>query len=257
MEPVRVMIVEDERASRKLMHNLLAAEPAIEILAECANGEQAVAALQQQIPDVLFLDVQMPGLDGFEVLRTVPEEQLPVTVFVTAYGEYALRAFEVHAFDYLLKPFDEERFNTVLRRVLAQVARMRREPLDHRLTSLLEHVAGQSRPEFDRIAVRETGRVIFVKTDRIDWVEAADNYVCLHCGSDVHTLRETMTSLEARLDPSRFVRIHRSSIVNIDRIKELQPWFRGDYRVVLQDGQTLVLGRNYRERLRKRLFFSA
>jgi two-component system LytT family response regulator len=256
MEPVKVLIVEDERASRKLMRNLLAAEPGVSIIGECANGEQAVSALRHQMPDVLFLDIQMPGLDGFEVLRTVPEPDMPVTVFVTAYGEYALRAFEVHAFDYLLKPFDEERFHSVLRRVLAQVARMRREPLDERLSSLLAHVANQPRPEFDRIAVRESGRVLFVKTDRIDWVEAADNYVCLHCGSDTHTLRDTMTSLEGRLDPNRFVRIHRSSIVNIDRIKELQPWFRGDYRVILQDGQTLILSRNYRERLRKRLFFS-
>lgn len=238
------------------MRTLLDREPTVHISGECATGEQALAALKQEMPEVLFVDVQMPGLDGFDVVSAVPEDQLPVTVFVTAYGEYALRAFEVHAFDYLLKPFDEERFKSVLRRVLAQVARMRREPLDQRLSMLMEHVASHSRPEFDRIAVREAGRVLFVKTDKIDWVEAADNYVCLHCAGDVHTLRDTMTSLEARLDPARFVRIHRSSIVNIDRVKELQPWFRGDYRVILQDGQTLILSRNFRERLRQRLFFA-
>jgi two-component system LytT family response regulator len=256
MDPVRVLIVEDERASRKLMRTLLEREPIVQITAECANGEQAIAALKQQIPDALFVDVQMPGLDGFDVVSAIPEDQLPVTVFVTAYGEHALRAFEVHAFDYLLKPFDEDRFHAVLRRVLAQVDRMRRQPLDQRLSTLMEHVATHNRPEFDRIAVREAGRVLFVKTDRIDWVEAADNYVCLHCGGEVHTLRDTMMSLESRLDPTRFVRIHRSSIVNIDRIRELQPWFRGDYRVILQDGHTLILSRNFRERLRQRLFFT-
>ena len=250
MSNFKVLIVDDERLSRRRIRRLLSIEPDCEIAAECANGVEAVAALAQARPDIVFLDVQMPEMDGFEVARAMADAK-PLVIFTSAYDEYALRAFEVQAFDYLLKPFDGRRFRESLQRARARVECDRSGQSDRR--SNAPESAPPVRLAPDRIAVRNNGRVVFVKLTDIDWIEAADNYVCLHCGRETHVVRETMNELEARLDPAQFLRVHRSSIVNLDRVRELQPWFRGDYRVVLRDGTQLTLTKNHREKLESRL----
>lgn len=252
MRKTSVLIVDDERLSRKRMRRLLSAEQDMDVIGECATGQEAIAFIHQSRPDVLFLDIQMPQVDGFEVLQAVSFARVPIVIFVTAYDEYAVRAFEVHAFDYLLKPFDRNRFQETVQRARSQLQQLQTGELNQRLTALLDSLNGRRRLA-DRIAVKTGGHVVFVKTQNIDWIEAADNYVCLHCGTETHALRETMNSLESRLDSSRFLRIHRSTIVNVDRIKELQPWFRGDYLVILHDATQLTLSRNYRERLKSAL----
>jgi two-component system, LytTR family, response regulator len=255
MQRFKVLIVDDERLSRQRIRRLLAFEPECEITGECANGSEAVRTLSREKPDILFLDVQMPELDGFEVVRALDQSR-PLIIFTSAYDEYALRAFDVHAFDYLLKPFDRKRFRESLQRAKAQLMRDRAELPDNRLLALFEQMSG-NRKMPERVAIRNNGRVVFMKVDEIDWVEASDNYVCLHCGKDTHILRETMSQLEIRLDPARFLRVHRSTIVNLDRIKELQPWFRGDYRVILRDGTELTLTKSHREKLESRLLLGA
>jgi two-component system LytT family response regulator len=250
MSNFKVLIVDDERLSRRRIRRLLSIEPDCEIAAECANGLEAVAALAQARPDIVFLDVQMPEMDGFEVARAMADAR-PLVIFTSAYDEYALRAFEVQAFDYLLKPFDGRRFRESLQRARARVECDRSGQPDRRFNAA--EAASPTRIAPDRIAVRNNGRVVFVKLTDIDWIEAADNYVCLHCGRETHVVRETMNELEARLDPAQFLRVHRSSIVNLDRVRELQPWFRGDYRVVLRDGTQLTLTKNHREKLESRL----
>ncbi len=254
MPSFRVLIVDDERLSRQRIRRMLALEPECEIAGECANGADAVRTLGRERPDIVFLDVQMPELDGFEVVRAIAQTR-PLVIFTSAYDEYALKAFEVHAFDYLLKPFDRKRFRESLQRAKAHLTRERSESPDGRLMALFEQFGGRKTP--DRIAIRNNGRVVFARTDDIDWIEASDNYVCLHCGKETHILRETMGQLESRLDPSRFLRVHRSAIVNLDRIKELQPWFRGEYRVILRDGTELTLTKSHREQLESRLLLSA
>jgi len=249
MQPIPTVIVDDERLARNRIRRLLSLDPEIDIVGECANGPEAAETLGREPVELLFLDVQMPGMDGFSVLEGLPRERLPVVVFVTAYDTYALRAFEVHAFDYLLKPFDRTRFFDVVKRAKAQVTLVRSGDVNRRLLELLEGMEHR-RSDANRIAIRTGGHVVLVKTQNIDWVEAADNYVCLHCGGETHVVRETMNSFERRLDTNRFLRIHRSTIVNLDRIKEMQPWFRGDYQVVLHDGTKLTLSRSYRDRLR-------
>jgi len=248
MPNFKVLIVDDERLSRRRVRRLLSMEPDCEVTGECANGVEAVAALKQSRPDIVFLDVQMPEMDGFEAARAMAAAR-PVVIFTSAYDEYALRAFEVQAFDYLLKPFDSRRFRESLQRARVRVA------CDRSGSRSLNPAEPPHSPRItpDRIAVRNNGRVVFVKLPDIDWIEAADNYVCLHCGHETHVVRETMNELEARLDPAQFLRVHRSSIVNLDRVRELQPWFRGDYRVVLRDGTQLTLTKNHREKLESRL----
>ena len=255
MPNFRVLIVDDEPISRRRLRRLLALEPDCRIVGECENGRQAVETLEREPVDILFLDVQMPEMDGFEVVQAVSKAH-PLIVFTSAYDEYALKAFEVHAFDYLLKPFDRRRFRESMQRARTQLAQARPALPDERILRLFESLAG-ARNAPDRIAVRDNGRVIFLKLSEIDWIEAADNYVCLHCGRDTHVLRETMNELEARLDPARFIRVHRSAIVNLDCIRELQPWFRGDYKVMLLDGTELTLTKNHREKLESRLLLGA
>jgi two-component system, LytTR family, response regulator len=255
MQRFKVLIVDDERLSRQRLRRLLAFEPECEIAGECENGADALRALERERPDIIFLDVQMPELDGFEVVRAMDEVR-PLIIFTSAFDEYALRAFEVHAFDYLMKPFDRRRFRESLQRAKNQLTRDRSDSPEDRLRALFEHFTSSRRTP-DRIAIRNNGRVVFVKIDEVDWIEASDNYVCLHCGKDTHVLRETMGQLESRLDPARFLRVHRSAIVNLDRIKELQPWFRGDYRVILRDGTELTLTKSHREKLESRLLLGA
>jgi two-component system, LytTR family, response regulator len=255
MPRFKVLIVDDERLSRQRIRRLLAFEPECEILGECADGSEAVRTLEYERPDILFLDVQMPELDGFAVVRAI-EQSRPLIIFTSAYDEYALRAFEVHAFDYLLKPFDRKRFRESLQRAKTQLTRERSDGSDGRLQALFEHFTN-SRRMADRVAIRNNGRVVIVKVEDIDWVEASDNYVCIHSGKETHIVRETMSDLESRLDPARFLRVHRSAIVNLDRIKELQPWFRGDYRVILRDGTELTLTKTHRDKLESRLLLGS
>lgn len=254
MSNFKVLIVDDERLSRRRIRRLLSLEPGCDVVGECANGAEAVAMLEKTRPDLLFLDIQMPELDGFEVVRAIRDAR-PLIIFVSAYDDYAVRAFEVQAFDYLLKPFDGRRLLESLARAKARIEQQRAGVPDSQVVELLKSITRQQRAP-DRIAIRNNGRVLFVKLTDIDWVEASDNYVCLHCGKDTHVVRETMNELESRLDPAQFLRVHRSAIVNLDRIKELQPWFRGDYRVILRDGTELTLTRTHREKLEGRLLLS-
>jgi two-component system LytT family response regulator len=246
---VRTLIVDDEPLARERMRSLLQAEPDIAIVGECRDGREAVDVIRRESPDLVFLDVQIPELDGFQVLGAIAGEKAPAIVFVTAYDQYALQAFEVHAVDYLLKPFDEDRFKRALERA-RQALQRDRGGLSEELLSLLQGL--KAPPGYiERLVVKSAGRLFFLRTDEIEWVESAGNYVCLHVRGESHLLRETMTSLEARLDPARFARIHRTAIVNIDQIKELQPLFHGEFQVVLQNGTELTLSRGYRDRLQE------
>ncbi len=245
---IRTLIVDDEPLARERIRTLLADESDIEIIGECANGLEAVAAIQSQKTDLVFLDVQMPELDGFGVLEKISAEKMPAIIFVTAYDQYALRAFEVHALDYLLKPFDRERFDQALRRARLQIQQATSGDLNQKLLALLEDLRAEKK-WLERLVIKSGGRVFFLKIDEIDWIEAAGNYVRLHIQREAHLLRETIKNLETQLDPNKFLRISRSTIVRIDRIKELQPWFHGEYAIILQDGTQLTSSRGYREKL--------
>jgi two-component system LytT family response regulator len=245
---IRALIVDDEPLARVRIRMLLADEPGIEILAESANGTEALRDIQRLVPDLVFLDVQMPELTGFELLDRLDPARMPVIIFVTAYDQYALKAFEVCALDYLLKPFDRERFGRALARARVELDRKKSGQVNERVLKLLSEL-GQAKKHLEKLMIRDGGRGFFLRTDEIDWIEAAGNYVRLHSGKEEHLYRETMTKLETQLNPERFARIHRSAIVNTERIKELQPWFRGDYVIVLRDNQKLTLSRTYRSRL--------
>jgi two-component system, LytTR family, response regulator len=245
---MRVLIVDDEPLARERLRDLLENDAEVEIVGECADGPSAVTAIRSREPDLVFLDVKMPGHDGFRVVEEVGADRMPVTVFVTAFDKFALKAFEVRALDYLLKPFDRDRFEAALGRAKEQFRRRQEEEVRDRLDELLTEVRGERKP-LERIAVKSSGSVYFLRAEEIDWVEAAGNYSRLHVGKTTHLLRETMTALESKLDPKRFLRIHRSTIVNIERVRELQPYFHGDYIVLLDDGTELTLSRNYRQRL--------
>ncbi|MCI0642414.1 MAG: LytTR family DNA-binding domain-containing protein [Gemmataceae bacterium] len=247
---IRTLIVDDEPLARQRVRALLEVEPDIDIIGECGDGGQAAAQVRRLKPDLMFLDVQMPVLDGFGVLEELQGETLPVVVFVTAHDRFALKAFEVHALDYLLKPFDRERFAAALNHAKAQIRNGQNADMEKRLLAML---AGRGEKSAQRLVVKSAGRVYFVRVADIDWIEAAGNYVRLHVGKQDHLLRESMGGPESKLDPNRFVRIHRSVIVNIERIRELQPAFHGDYAVVLQDGTELTLSRSHREKLQETL----
>ena len=246
---IRTVIADDELLARERLRQLLQNEPEIELVAECADGQEAVAAIAKHSPDLVFLDIQMPELDGFGVLESMPAELAPVIVFVTAHDKFALRAFEVHAVDYLLKPFDRERFQKALSRAMERVKqRGKTEAGAGQASALLAELRPPPKP-LERLAVKTSGRVVFVKVADIDYIEAAHNYVELHVDKQSHLLRETLNSIEARLPEDKFVRISRSVIVNIERIKELQPLFYGEYTVTLHNGARLTLSRRYRDKL--------
>jgi two-component system, LytTR family, response regulator len=261
MRPLRTLIVDDEVLARDTLTRLLREDPEVEVVGDCAGGEDAVRRIRQAAPDIVFLDVQMPEVDGFEVLRRVDPVQVPAVVFVTAHDTYALRAFEAEALDYVLKPFDDERFYRVLERAKTRV----REQRTHRLAGRLAEELGSPPASLvpaqvghaERIAVRQAGRVIFVRTDEVDWIEAADYCARIHAGGRAHLIREPLRELEARLDPARFFRIHRSALVNVARIRELEPHFHGEYVVVMQDGARLRLSRGRRDGLHRLLGMSA
>jgi two-component system LytT family response regulator len=227
-------------------------ESDIEIIGEAGSGEEAVSMIETLRPDLLFLDVQMPGLDGFGVLDAIGPAHMPVTVFTTAYDQFALRAFDAHAIDYILKPYDADRFRKALDRARTQLSGRRKVQLDDRLDSLMDEL--RTRHQYlERIVVRSGGRILILRVSEIDWIEAASNYVRLHAGGREYLLRETMTALEGKLDPTDFVRIHRSTIVRVDRIRELEPLFQGDYVVILDDSTRLTSSRGYREKLQELL----
>ncbi|HZO84794.1 MAG TPA: LytTR family DNA-binding domain-containing protein [Verrucomicrobiae bacterium] len=240
------LIVDDEPLARDRLQKLLDDVPDMTVIGQCTNGKQALKMIREKRPSLVFLDVQMPELDGFGVLGELQPDEMPLVIFVTAHDKFALKAFEVHAVDFLLKPFDRERFQTALKRAKERIAQKRPGELDQRLAALL----AEMKPEgaaLERMAVKTSGRVIFIKTADIDWIEAADNYVNLHVGNESHLHRETLTALAERLPPKKFMRISRSTIVNVDRIKELQPLFHGEYAVILRNGTTLTLSRSYRD----------
>ncbi len=247
-EPRRlgVVIADDEPLARRTLRQLLRRAADTDVLAECRNGDEAIAAVQEHRPDLLFLDVQMPGLDGFDVLAALGRHA-PAIVFVTAYDHYAIRAFEVHAIDYLLKPFTDERFTSALERAreLVTAGAARRQPA-------LDRLAEAHRVHTQRFMVRSAGRVVFLKASEIDWIEAADYYARLHVGGQSHLIRESMTALEAALDPELFVRVHRGAIVNLDRVREMRPLFKGEHVVVLTGGTELRLSRSRRADLEAR-----
>ena len=245
---IRTLIVDDEPLARERLRGLLEAEPDVEIVGECADGQQAVAAIEKESPHLLFLDIQMPELDGFGVLDAVGASRMPAVIFVTAFNQHAIRAFEVHALDYLLKPFDRDRFQTALNRARTHLQRAQTGEFSERLNALLSDMRPETKTT-DRLVIKTSGRVIFLKSAEIDWIEAADNYLNLHVGAESHMLRETMNSIETRLDTSQFLRVNRSTIVNVERIKELQPMFHGDYAVILRNGTRLTLSRGYRDKL--------
>jgi two-component system LytT family response regulator len=249
---VRVLVADDEPLARERLRLLLSREDGIDLVAECPNGTDAIEAIDRLQPDLVFLDIQMPGATGFEVIEAVGAERMPLVVFVTAFDQYALRAFDVHALDYLLKPFDRERFHEALVRARQQLDRRTNGDLERRLLELVQDLK-PSAQRLERFVIKSGGRVFFVRSDEIDWIEAAGNYVKLHVAGEAHLFRETMNTLEAQLDPDTFFRIHRSHIVNIERVKELQPWFNGEYVVFLRNGTRLTLSRGYREKLQERI----
>jgi len=246
---LRVLIIDDEELARQRIRRLLAREEDVEVVGEASDGAQAVESIRSLGPDLVFLDVQMPEVDGFAVLERLRPSPAPAVVFVTAHDDYAVRAFEVHAVDYLRKPFDAARFREAFSRARGRVAGAGAEERARRLEALLAQVETHPPKSRERFMVRSDGRLYFVRIDDIDWVEAAGNYVKLHVGRETHLMRETMAGIEKMLDPSRFLRIHRSAIVNLDRVREMQPWFSGEYTVILRDGTQLRLSRVYRDRL--------
>jgi two-component system LytT family response regulator len=235
---IRALVVDDEPLARSNLTVLLRRDPEIDIVGECGSGMEALAEIRGSKPDLVFLDVQMPECDGFDVLEMLGGELPPAVVFVTAYDQYALRAFEAGALDYLLKPFDNARFELALGRAKERIAREKNPP-----------------PTPERFAVKSAGQVSFLKISEIDWIEAADYYSCLHVGARTHLLRRSMAELDQELDQAVFCRIHRSTIVKLDRVRGLKLNESGEYDVLLEDGIKLRLSRRYRKQLQERLSF--
>jgi two-component system LytT family response regulator len=255
MPRIRTLLIDDEPAARDALHALLARDADVVVIGECADGSSALEMIRTESPDLIFLDVQMPEMDGFGVLQALEPSQFPVVVFVTAYDQHALHAFEVHAVDYLLKPFTDERFWEAVSRAKQQVRHGKLDAVGRQLAALLSGVGAQAAarhgPYLKRFVVKDDGRVTIVSVADVEWIEAEGDYAQIHAGRATHRLRETMKNLEDQLDPSRFVRIHRSTIVNVDRIKELQPFFRGEYVVILSNGTSLKLSRGYKQHLER------
>jgi len=245
MSVIKALIVEDERVAAEALQRLLLADPEVHVLKVARDGQTAVSSIQKLSPDIVFLDIEIPELDGFGVIDAVGVEKMPIVIFVTAYDRYTLRAFEVHALDYLLKPFEDARFFATLTRAKRELT-MRRAWFQGKLSGLMEDVA-QRRSR--RFPLKVGGRTVFVELQDIDYLEAAGNYVRVHVGQQNYLTRDTMAAFETRLTDTEFVRIHRSVIINRRRIKELKPWFTGEYVVTLTTGKELTLSRGYRDRL--------
>lgn len=249
---IRILIVDDEPLGRKMVRGMLKDRKDVEIIGECENGTEAVTQIKSANPDLVFLDVQMPETSGFDVLEQIAGEKQPAVVFVTAYNEYAIRAFEVNAADYLLKPYDRERFEQAFLRAAQQIRSRSSEEINEQLLAFLS--ANRPSEQFiERFIIKNGGRVFFLKTDEIYWIEAEQNYVMLHTRREKHLFREAISRLEQTLNPQKFQRISRSVIVNLDYVEELQPFFRGNYLVILEDGTELKLSHRYRQNLNKYL----
>ncbi len=252
---LRVVVADDERLARQKIRTLLESEPNITLVAECQDGRQTVSAINCFRPDLLLLDIQMPDLDGFQVLSEIAPREMPTVIFTSAYDQYAIRAFEAHALDYLLKPFDQERLHAAIQRARVELAKSENREMTHKLLEMLSHLkSGPSTATTDsqdRLVIKAKGRVIFLDLEEIDWVEAAANYVRLNVGKESYLLRETISRTSERLDPNQFIRIHRSTIVNVRKIKELIPVNSGEYIVVLKNGKELSCSRGYRALLQK------
>src|SRR5262245_3349706 len=250
MSKIRVVIVDDENPARRKVSRFLAAEEDFEVAGEAGTGLEAVRLIESLRPDLVFLDVQMPGLDGFGVIESLKIQPLPQVVFITAYDHFALKAFEVHALDYLLKPFDQPRFKKVLDRARRELQRNDQgAPSDfaEKLNRLLEGL--NNRPKYaERLLINADEKAFLLAVEKIDWVEAARNYVNLHIGRESYLLRGTIEGLYQKLDPSKFLRANRSQIVNVESIRELRPWFHGEYRIILNDGTELSWSRRYLDR---------
>jgi two-component system LytT family response regulator len=247
---IRTLIIDDVQLARERLKRCLTDEPDVQIAGECDNGTKAVESIRALSPDLIFLDVQMPALDGFEVLEALKGERTPAVIFVTAYNEYAIQAFDVNALDYLLKPVDCARLSKAVERAKSQLAQPAPD-LDSRFRAMLEDIKAGSK-FLKRLTIKLTGHTILLPTDEIDWIESYGNYLKLHAGRESHLIRSTMQSLESKLDPEKFIRVHRSTIVNIEKIKAIYPRSNGDQDLVLQNGQQLMLSRKYRDQ-----FFAA
>jgi len=247
---LRALIVDDEPLAREWVRGAVAEDQELEVIGECGNGFEAAEAIWRLKPDLVFLDVQMPGLDGFGVLEALSPEEIPAIVFVTAFDQYAVRAFEAQAVDYLMKPFSRERLEEAVRRVRELMKGRSLEDFRESIGKIVEKIRrDRSYPEW--VLLKAEGKNVFVKVKDIDWIESSRNNVRIHVGQTIYLLHETTSAIAQRLDPKKFLRIHRSSIVNIERIKELHPWFNGDYAVILRDGTQLTLSASYRDRLRE------
>jgi two-component system, LytTR family, response regulator len=245
---IRTLIADDEALARKFIRRMLKDDHDVEILGECSNGKETVAMIRKENPDLVFLDVQMPEMDGFAVLEAIGIESLPEIIFATAYEQYAIRAFELHALDYLLKPFDQTRFKEAIKHAKERFRSLRQNDGRMQISALLDSI--KNKPQYlERLVIKAGGRIIFLRTDEIDWIEADDKYVHLHTSKARPMVRQTLTAMEAQLDPAKFRRVHRSAIVNVERIAELQPLFSGEYSILLQDGTKLTLSRNYKDKL--------
>jgi two-component system LytT family response regulator len=251
-DKIRVLVVDDEPLARSGLSALCERDSDLEVVGECSDGRAAVTAIRRLEPDLLLLDVQMPEMDGFEVLRTVGADRMPQVVFVTAFDEFAVQAFDVHALDYLLKPFDDERFFVAIERAKQALREPTLGQLSRRLIGLLESNSERTAGQYlTRLAVKDVGRVYFIRADEIVWIQAANYYAKLHVGGRVHLLRESMSSLESRLDPAKFIRVSRSAIVNLDRVREVQPFSRGSHIIILDDGARVKLSHSRKEKLEK------
>ena len=249
---IRAIVIDDEPFARRGVRDFLQFEPDVEIIRECDNGRDAITAIREHQPDLIFLDIEMPERNGFQVLEALPADRMPVVVFITAHDRHALEAFEAHAIDYLLKPVEKSRLQTAMNRARAAIQYRQGGDWTRKLQALIAEM--KTPPPFrERLLIRGTGRQYLLATRDIDWIEASGNYARLHVGREHHLLRETMANLESELDPARFCRIHRSTIVNLDRVQEIQPWTRGDQILILRDGTRLTLSAHYRPSVEQRL----
>lgn len=265
------MIVDDEALARKALRVMLADDPEMEVIAECRSGREAVTAIHEHSPDIVFIDIQMPEMDGFQVIEEVGVKEMPVTVFVTAYDKYALRAFDAHALDYLLKPFDYDRFDTALQRAKTQVRQHELDEMRESFLAVLKDMKPAAAAEssfrkenskplepdakvpIDRVVIKSGGRIYFLKIEEIDWIEGAGDYLSLHAGSQTHLIRETMGNFHTKLNAKKFLRIHRSTIINIERVKDIRPLSKGEYVITLTNGARLNSSRGYRQALQELL----
>ena len=245
---IRALIVDDEALARRFIRRMLKDDRDFEIVGECSNGKETVVMIRKENPDIVFLDVQMPEMDGLAVLESIGIERLPEIIFTTAYEQYAIRAFELHALDYLLKPFDQTRFKDAIKYAKERFRSEHQNEGRMQMSALLENI--KNKPQYlERLVIKAGGRITFLSTNEINWIEADDKYVHLHTSKARAMVRQTLTAMEEQLDPAKFRRVHRSAIVNVERIAELQPLFSGEYSILLQDGTKLTLSRNYKDKL--------